>query len=187
MKKLIAVTMAAATVLSGSVAYAAESVEDVPTQMTIPVTIDDITAVADQIDDYDKEIDMLAQLIESEAEGVKSTAQQAAVVWCVLNRFDSGEFEKNIPAVITASKQFAYDRSESIEPEFKALATDVMTRWLLEQRGVKYVGRVLPPEYMFFANHNDGINWFRSKYYTRRRYWDWSLPDPYEDKPKEVN
>lgn len=185
MKKLIAATMAAATVLIGSVAYAAEPVDTAALQLTIPVTVDDITAVADELKDYDREINMLAQLIKSEAEGVKSTAQQAAVAWCVLNRFDAGS-GKTIPAVITASGQFAYDKREKILPKFKELARDVITRWLLEQRGVDVVGRVLPSDYLYFANHGDGVNWFRSEYYSRRQYWDWSWPDPYDDKEKEV-
>lgn len=185
MKKLIAVTMAAATMLIGSVAYAAEPAEDATPKMTITVTVEDITAVSDELKGYEREANMLAQLINSEAGGVKSKAQQAGVPWCVLNRFDAG-FESTIAAVITADGQFAYNKCEKILPEFKSLAIDVLTRWLLEKRGVKCVGRVLPPEYVYFANHNDGINWFRCKYRSRRQYWDWSLPDPYEDKEENT-
>lgn len=177
MKQLIAATMVVVTVLTGSVAFAAEPVDTAAPAMTIPVTVEDITAVADQISAYDKEIDMLAQLMYKEARGVKSTAQQAAVAWCVLNRYDAG-YESSIAAVITARAQFAYSRHAPVTDELRALAQDVMMRWLLELRGVENVGRVLPADYVYFAGRR-GINWFRSSYRTRR-YWDWSLPDPYE-------
>jgi hypothetical protein len=144
----------------------------------ITVSVEDIQTVSEQLKEYDAVSDMLAQLVYAEARGVKSKEQQAAVMWCVLNRYDAG-YEPSIADVITAPNQFAYNRHTPIESEFKTLAEDVLTRWLLEQNGVKNVGRVLPSDYLYFAGRN-GINWFRSTYSTKR-YWDWSYPDPYTE------
>jgi len=139
------------------------------------LTVDDTIAVANQITAYETEIDMLAQLVYSEARGVKSQTEQAAVIWCVLNRAEA----KTITEVITAKHQFAYRRNLPIKEEYRELAKDVMIRYLLEQRGVSEVGRVLPKEYIYFAGRG-GRNWFRCEY-RGGNYWNWALESPYED------
>ena len=53
-----------------------------------------------------------------------------------------------------------------------------MTRWLIEDKCVGDVGRVLPKEYLFFGG--DGKrNYFRTEY-IGGDIWDWSLDDPYK-------
>ena len=61
--------------------------------------------------------------------------------------------------------------------EFYELARDVVIRWLLEKRTIYEVGRVLPKNYLFFAEH-EKLNRFRTGYRTKD-YWDWSLKSPY--------
>lgn len=144
------------------------------------VTVEDITAVSEQLADMDAEIDMLARLVYAEARGVDSTMEQAAVIWCVLNRVDAGYSDGTIEGVVTAHAQFAYSSRTELTDEFQALARDVVTRWLLEKQGIENVGRVLPSDYLYFAGRN-GHNRFRTAYRGNGEYWDWSLPDPYTE------
>lgn len=126
-----------------------------------------------------QEIEMLAKTIWAEARGVKSTAQQAAVVWCVLNRVDAGGYGETIAEVVSAPYQFAYDPASPVTGEFLILAEDVLLRWGAEKAGEEDVGRTLPADYLFFEG--DGAeNHFRKEYEKTGETWDWSLPDPYE-------
>lgn len=126
------------------------------------------------------DIDMLARLIYTEARGVESTTEQAAVVWCVLNRLDNpNRLQKTIADVVTAPYQFDYRPWVPATEEFKALATDVLERWEREKNGVENVSRILPAEYQYFEG-DGGRNWFSTEWKSDE-YWDWSLPSPYED------
>lgn len=127
----------------------------------------------------DDEIDILAQLVWAEARGVDSRMEQAAVVWCALNRVDAGMWGSTITEVVTAKHQFAYRPSAPVTEEMRELVADVVDRWVREQLGSDDVGRVLPEDYLYFAGRN-GRNWFRQEYGSRA-YWDWSLPDPYSE------
>lgn len=126
------------------------------------------------------EVDMLARLIYTEARGVQSRTEQAAVVWCVLNRLDNpNRPENSIAEVVTAPYQFAYRVDAPVLPEFRELAEDVLERWQAEKNGTADVGRILPAEYQYFEG--DGKrNWF-SREWKSTEYWGWSLPSPYED------
>lgn len=135
--------------------------------------------INNQLAELQDEAVMLAKLIYKEARGVNSTAHKAAVVWCVLNRFDTGEYGESIKAVITSKHQFAWDPNTKVEDEFLELSNDVLIRWLLEKEGFSNVGRVLPNDYLFFAGRN-GLNYFRKNYHSKE-YWDWSLQSPYEN------
>lgn len=181
MKKLLIVLLVTAVILSlyTVTAQAAEFETDSETANTMEVTVDDITAVSSQLAELDTESDMLARLVYAEARGVDSEMEQAAVIWCVLNRVDAGYDDGTIAGVVTQHAQFAYRSSAPVTDEFKALAQDVVTRWLLEARGVADVGRVLPENYLWFAGRH-GHNRFRCRYRSNGEYWDWSLPDPYE-------
>ena len=126
-----------------------------------------------------EEVEMLAKTIWAEARGVPSTARQAAVAWCALNRLDAGTFGDTLAEVLSKPYQFAYDPASPVTDEFLALADDVLHRWYLEQNGVEDVGRTLPEDYLFFEG--DGLeNRFRKEYEKTGETWDWSLPDPYE-------
>lgn len=125
----------------------------------------------------ERDIVLCARLVWGEARGVKSKAEQAAVIWCVLNRLDAG-YASTIEGVITARGQFTgYRRSNPVTDELYELAKDVLTRYYLEKEGVQNVGRTLPSDYLWFTGYK-GRNRFRNGY-RNTNYWDWSLDDPY--------
>lgn len=125
-----------------------------------------------------EEVEMLAKTIWAEARGVPSTARQAAVAWCALNRLDAGGYGDTLAEVLSKPYQFAYDPASPVTDEFLALADDVLCRWYLEKTGAQDVGRTLPEDYLFFEG--DGLeNHFRKEYEKTSDTWDWSLPDPY--------
>ena len=126
------------------------------------------------------DVEMLARLIYTEARGVRSKTEQAAVVWVVLNRLDNpNRLQKTIAEVVCAPYQFDYRPWVPVTDEFKALAVDVLERWQAEKDGQADVGRVLPAEYQYFEGWG-GRNWFSAEWRSDE-YWDWSLPSPYED------
>lgn len=125
-----------------------------------------------------KDVEMLAKLVWGEARGVKSKTEQAAVIWCVLNRLDAG-YAKTIEGVITARGQFTgYSKYNPVTDELYNLSRDVLYRYYMEKEGSVNVGRVLPKDYLWFTGYR-GHNRFRNAY-RNGRYWDWSLPGPYE-------
>lgn len=125
-------------------------------------------------------VEALAQTVWGESRGC-STTEQAATVWCVLNRADSSEFPDDPLMVVQQKDQFdGYDPANPVEPELVALVEDVMARWELENDLVGNVGRVLPKDYLYFEG--DGAhNLFRKEYIKTGETWDWSLPSPYEE------
>lgn len=130
----------------------------------------------------DEDAIALAKLTYGEARGVpdlkingqviSSKAQQAAVMWTVLNRFDEG-YADSIIGVITAKGQFhGYSEEYPVEEELLELAYDVLDRWNAEKHGETVV-RELPSGYLWF--HGDGIwNHFRDAYKNGNE-WDWSI------------
>lgn len=129
-----------------------------------------------------KDIEMLAKLIWGEARGVKSKTQQAAVIWCVLNRVDSTGYAcgDSIAHVVTFPNQFqGYNVNYPATAEFKELAEDVLTRWYAEKAGYINTGRVLPLEYQWFEG-NGSTNTFRNAY-RNGTTWNWTLESPYEN------
>ena len=119
---------------------------------------------------------LIAQTLYGEYRG-EDKLQQAAVVWCILNRCDY--YGMSVEAVVTAPNQFAgYSPSNPVDEELYGTAVDVLKRHALEKSGETDVGRILPRDYMWFSG--DGrINRFRNSYSNGQR-WDWSLPDPYK-------
>lgn len=152
-------------------------------------------SAADPVKLYtEADVEMLARLIYTEARGVRSKTEQAAVVWRVLNRLDNpNRPQKTIAEVVCAPYQFDYRPWAPVLPEFEELAEDVLERWEREKNGVEDVGRttagspaspkgasrVLPAEYQYFEGWG-GRNWFSAEWRSDE-YWDWSLPSPYED------
>ncbi len=121
----------------------------------------------------------LAKLIWGEARGC-SIMEQAAVVWCVLNRVDSDEayYPDEIIAVVHQKNQFSGYRADNpVLQEHVALAHDVLARWEIEAACVGDVGRVLPKEYLFFDGDGEQ-NHFRTEY-TGGEVWDWDCTNPY--------
>ena len=145
------------------------------------VTGDDIPAKWPRLYS-DEDAVALAKLTWGEARGVpdlkvngrviSTRAQQAAVMWTVLNRFDEG-YADSIIGVITAKGQFhGYSEDHLVEEELLELAYDVLDRWNAEKHGETVV-RELPSGYLWF--HGDGIwNHFRDAYKNGNE-WDWSV------------
>lgn len=128
----------------------------------------------------ERDIVLCAKLLWGEARGVKSKAEQAAVIWCVLNRIDAG-YANTIEGVITARGQFTgYRKSNPVTDELYGLSRDVLIRYYLEREGVQNTGRTLPSDYLWFTGYK-GRNRFRNKY-RGGKYWDWSLDDPYMER-----
>ena len=119
----------------------------------------------------------LAQMAWGEARGC-STMEQAATMWCVLNRVD--EWGGSVISQTSASGQFCgYSTFNPVTDELYALAVDVLQRWECERSGETAVGRVLPPGYLWFTGDGQ-VNYFRNTY-ADGEAWDWSLPNPYEE------
>lgn len=137
-------------------------------------------ATEEEQEEHDMETSLaLARTVWGEARGC-TTTEQAAVVWCVLNRVDSPDFPDNILEVLEQPNQFSgYDPEYPVWPEILALVEDVLDRWEMEKTAVGDVGRVLPKEYVFFEGKN-GHNHFRTEYRGGTN-WDWSLDSPYEE------
>lgn len=105
--------------------------------------------------------------------------QQAACVWCALNRVDADGYGDDIVTVVTAKYQFTgYRKSNPVDPQIRELVEDVLVRWEREHNGEEDVGRVLPKDYLWFSG-NSTTNWFRNAYKGNYTIWDWSLPSPY--------
>lgn len=128
---------------------------------------------------YDEAARYIAKTVWAEARGCSKT-EQAAVVWCILNRVDSdiNGIPDDIIGVVTQPYQFAYYSDSPVTDELFELAKDVISRWEREKSGETNVGRILPKEYLWF--HGDGTNnHFRNAFEGGTR-WDWSLVSPYE-------
>ena len=125
-----------------------------------------------------EEVAALAKMLWGEARGIPSETEQAACVWCVLNRVNQGY--GSILEVVTAPSQFlGYRENNPIDETLLLLSEDVLTRWQREKDGETEVGRVLPPDYLWFSGDSKR-NHFRNSYKSGNT-WDWSLPSPYED------
>ena len=137
-----------------------------------------ITALSDEWwrCEYDTEATYIARTLYGEARGCSAT-EQAAVVWCILNRADN--WDMDIIDVITAPGQFAgYRASNPVWSELYDLAQDVLARWRCESSGETEVGRVLPRKYMRFSG-DGATNIFRDAY-RGGSVWDWSWESPYD-------
>ena len=162
-----------------------EQLEYFSDTIKVKVTKEQKEKIENEILKFQPEIEMLAKLVYREARGIKSVPHKAAVIWCVLNRVDNGNYGNSIREVITAKHQFAWVPKTPVKEEFYNLAEDVIIRWFLEKEGLDNVGRVLPNDYLFFAGRN-GENYFR-KSYRSREYWDWTLENPYITIAQEDN
>ena len=151
---------------------APESVHEVSAPESVPPTVEV---------KYNEEIVYLSKTVWGEARGCSKT-EQAAVVWCVLNRVDSAlpYMPDAIVDVITQEGQFVgYRESNPVTEDIKSLVIDVLTRWENEKSGENDVGRVLPSNYLYFTG--DGkTNTFRTEY-IRGEMWNWTLHSPYQE------
>lgn len=149
-------------------------VEGVPREPNAPgstVTMEDLYPPTDE------ELTILAKIVYREARGIGDKAQQAAVVWCILNRVDDGYWGDTIERVATYPKAFAWVPDTPVEEELMLLVSDVCERWNLEKSGVENVGRTLPKEYLYFTGDGERNNFTME--WKGSEIWDWSLPSPY--------
>lgn len=119
------------------------------------------------------EAEYIAKTVYGEARGCPPV-EQAAVVWCILNRVDSDDpyYPDDIIGVVTQENQFhGFDYGHPVVDDLYTLTIDVLTDWKDEKAGVECVNRVLPPDYLFF--HGDGAhNYFRQNYISDGSYYD---------------
>lgn len=129
----------------------------------------------------DEEITQAAQVVWGEARGIHSQMEQAAVVWCALNRVD--EWGDSLGKIVTAPGQFAYSPENPTVDDYgrdlEELVRDVVDRWEREKAGEAGVGRVLPRDFLWFGG-DGGRNWFRNHYDNFDYLWSWRLPNPYD-------
>lgn len=140
------------------------------------------TPTAFRADFSDEEITAMAKTVWGEARGIESRMEQAAVVWCVLNRCD--KYGTSLGETVTAPNQFHYGETfptvDDYGRDLTELVRDVISRWEREKNGQTDVGRVLPSDYIYFGGDGQR-NYFRNDFNFDGDIWDWSLPDPYEE------
>ena len=161
--------------------------EPVAEQQNTVVTLNTIspsplpdTTTGQLASDLAEEAEYIAKALYGEARGC-STTEQAAVVWCILNRVDdeSGLWPDDIIGVVTQEHQFiGYSPEHPVLPELYDLAMDVLERWQLEKGRETDVGRVLPADYCYFQGDGQH-NYFRREF-EGGPDWDWRLETPYE-------
>ena len=131
----------------------------------------------------ERDVEALSKMLYGEARGVPSDMEKAAVVWCVINRFTSGDpYYRNCHSlydiVVQPSQFFGYSQSNPVTEHLEWLVRDVLDRWSKELDGEESVGRTLPKEYLFF--HGSGGRNHFTKEYQGSEKWDWSGDNPYE-------
>lgn len=126
------------------------------------------------------DVEALCKAVYGEALITQSDKEMAAVVWCVLNRMDSSQYDyDSIYEAVTAPYQFhGYDPDNPVTEHIEWLVLDVLSRWMEEKAGAENVGRTLPAGYLFFWG--DGWHNHYTTEYHGDDYWDWRLPNPYE-------
>lgn len=187
---LIALVMSATVGFTSFTINSAPETEAVPSEAAMqqhlyldavylePVSLDYLNTATSSSELWTREeVEVLAKMVYGEARGVPSKMEQAACVWCALNRCDA--YGEGIVEVTTAPYQFVgYDADNPAMDELYELCEDVLSRWYTEKNGKTDVGRVLPSDYLYF--HGDGKhNYFRNEF-QGGTVWDWSYPNPYE-------
>lgn len=125
----------------------------------------------------DEEMKMMAKVLYAEARGVGSRMEQAAVVWVILNRLDTGAWGHTIKDVVTYPNAVAYYESTPVDSTMMDLVIGVTTTYSQEKQGLQVGGRVLPKDYLYFTG--DGERNYFTREWRSSEEWDWSLPNPY--------
>lgn len=121
----------------------------------------------------EEEINMIAQTIWGEARGMDEY-HQSMVVWCILNRVDTGRWGNRVAGVITAEMQFVgYSSKNPVEARFVALAKDIVMRWRLEKMYGWEVGRTLPQHIIHFHAGNGYNQFYFTNKYGKTEYYAW--------------
>lgn len=116
----------------------------------------------------ERESNILAKLLYGEAnDECVNDCERSMVIWCVLNRIDSGIswFGNTIEEIVTKPGQFTgYHEDAPITEQDLTLVNDVASRWAREKAGDQNVGRTLPKEYLFFVTDTKSSGWHNAFY-----------------------
>jgi len=131
-----------------------------------------------------EDVSVLAKTAYGECRGMWSKTEISCVMWTILNRLDHGGYGWTVLQVATAPNQFYYKYHFPTVNDYGIdlvwLADNVLRRWENEKlNGVQDPGRTLPKDYLWYASHGDGHNYFRNKYRTGNYYTYW-LGTPYD-------
>lgn len=174
------------TTEGGTLRPAKQVIKTAPLEAVAPPVTEEAgaDAEAEPIPEPDrKDVEAIARMLWGEARGVKSDAEKAACVWCVLNRVDdtSGLWPDTIIGVLAQPNQFSgYSPRNPVTTELYELARDVLIRWYRERSGEVEVGRVLPSEYVYFFGDGERNYFYTTWPVGSSAAWAWALPDPYE-------
>ena len=132
----------------------------------------------------DQDVEALAKMVYGEALITHSDMEMSAVVWCVVNRFISGDpyyskCHSLYDIVVQKSQFFGYSTNNPVDEHIEWLVIDVLDRWSREMDGETDVGRTLPQDYLFF--HGNGRHNLFTKTYGSANHWDWSYENPYDN------
>jgi hypothetical protein len=121
----------------------------------------------------DDEIIMIAQTVWGEARGMDKY-HQSMVVWCILNRVDTGRWGNRVAGVIKAENQFiGYSNNNPVEEQFVILAKDIIARWRLEKLSGYEVGRTLPKHIVNFHAGGGYNQFYFTNKYGKTEYYAW--------------
>lgn len=123
------------------------------------------------------EMEMMAKVLYAEARGVESKMEQAAVVWVILNRLDTGAWGHTIEDVVTYPNAVAYYESTPVNSTMMDIVIGVTTTYSQEKQGLPVGGRVIPKDYLYFTGDGERNHFTRE--WGSSEEWDWSLPNPY--------
>ncbi len=149
-----------------------------------PVAYKDIQWYNGTLNLYNKEweghAEILARLITDYAGDYTDKNIRAAVAWTVLNSFDSWAGQKSFENVV---KDFGYNKKTSFKDrsgnDNRAIARDVLIRWLAEKTGYTNIGRVIPAEYTYLYTANGKCHFRIHGINDSQDEWNFSFKSPY--------
>lgn len=104
----------------------------------------------------EEDICALSRMAWGEARGCGERGIEA-VMWCALNRLDTGRWGNTVLKVVSAPSQFfGYDRNHPVTDEIRAIAENVLTAYHNGAPGI------IPPDYIYFTG-NGSYNTFRNE------------------------
>lgn len=144
------------------------------------------------VDEQESLIEVLAKICTNEIGGLTDETaysttrmEEAAVVWCVLNRAGYAATPEQVIQTCKERNQFAYRHYTQPDADIMCTVEDVLIRWIFENHNWcatesvvdSTVGRTLPATYLFFTGDGEH-NHFREAFKSTE-HWDWCYADPY--------
>ena len=130
--------------------------------------------------DWEGHAEILARLNTDYAGNYTDKNIRAAVAWSILNSFDSWQGTRTFEDVV---KDFGYNSKVSFKDKSgndnRAIARDVLIRWLAEKTGYTDVGRVIPANYTFLYTENDICHFRCNGLKDTKDEWNFSSKSPY--------